>query len=237
MKAISPVFARELAGFARSPLTYLIAAALGLAAGVLALPPHGESGGVLRDGAGYVRWWPWLLAGLGAAFGARVWARESRTGSLWVILSQPTPLWHLAGAKIAAAWLAALCASGVVFAPAISAAVLGRLEFGELLCAMLSAALLLGAYTALGTAASAAARDEAGAFALALVGTLGLVALTDPPAAAPAWIESVAQLSPVASFTAARQGVIELVGLVQSLAVLVLCGGLSIIALEARRAG
>lgn len=237
MKAFSPVFARELGGFARSPVTYLIASLLALVCGVLAMPPGGEGGGVLRDSAGYLRWWPWLLAGLGAAFGARVWARELRAGSLLRILSEPTPLWQLTCAKIAAAWLAALCASIVVVAPAVSAAVLGRLDIGELIAAVISAVLLLGAFTALGAAASAAAHDEAAAFALASIVTLALVAMTDPPVGAPGWIEGLAQLSPVDGFTAARQGVLEMAGLFQSLGVLVMGGLISIIALEARRAG
>ena len=235
MKAFSPVFSRELAGFARSPLSYLITALLALVCGMLAFPPGG--GGVLQDGAGYLRAWPWLLAGLGTAFGARVWARELRAGSLLRVLSEPTPLWHLACAKIMAAWALALCAALVVFAPAVSAAWLGRVDGGGLIAAILSAALLLGAFVALGAAASATAHDEAFAFALAFAVAICLVVVTDPPAGAPLWLEELAQFSPVIGFGAARQGVLELGGLFQSLAAMVTGGLLSIIALEARRAG
>lgn len=237
MKAFSPIFARELSGFARSPLAYLIAAMLALAAGVLALPPGGDSGGVLRDATGYLRSWPWLMAGLGSAFGARLWARELRAGSLLRILSEPTPLWHVASAKIAAAWLAALCVASVVVAPAMSAMVIDRLDGGRLFASAVSAACLLGAFTALGAAASAATRDEASAFVLAVTAALGLVALTDPPFGAPAWMEELALLSPAIGFAAARQGVLEMAGLFQSLGMLLVSGALSIIALEARRAG
>ncbi len=235
MKAFPQVFARELAGFARSPLTYLIMALLGLISGMLAFPPGG--GGVLHDPAGYLRAWPWLLAGLGTAFGARVWARELRAGSLMRVLSEPTPLWHLACAKILAAWVLALCAALLVFAPAISAAWLGRVDGGGLIAAVLSAALLLGAFVALGAAASATAHDEAFAFALALGVTICLVVVTDQPAGAPLWLEELAQFSPVIGFEAARQGVLELGGLFQSFAAMIAGGVLSIIALEARRAG
>lgn len=235
MKAFPPVFARELAGFARSPLTYLIMALLGLISGMLAFPPGG--GGVLQDSSGYLRAWPWLLAGLGTAFGARVWARELRAGSLLRVLSEPAPLWHLACAKILAAWVVALCAALVVYAPALSAAWLGRVDGGALIAAIFSAALLLGAFVALGAAASAAAHDEAFAFALAFAVTLCLVVVTDPPAGAPIWLEDFAQFSPVIGFEAARQGVLELGGVFQSVAAMIAGGLLSIIALEARRAG
>lgn len=237
MKAFSPIFSRELSGFARSPVSYLIAALVVLVAGVLAFPPGVESGGVLRQASGYLRAWPWLMAGLGAAFGARLWAPELRSGSLLRILSEPTPLWHVACAKIAAAWLAALYVAGLALSPAISAVVLGRLDGGLVFSSAISAALLLGAFTALGAAASAVTRDETSAFVLALGVALGLVALTDPPAGAPAWIEGLGVFSPAIGFAAARHGVLELAGLVQSLVLLLVGGVFSIIALEARRAG
>ncbi|MBX9910676.1 MAG: hypothetical protein K2Z25_18460, partial [Beijerinckiaceae bacterium] len=80
-----------------------------LAAGLAAFPPTALADGLIADASDYTGLWPWLLCPLGAAFGARLWARERRAGSIVLLLSQPTPLWVIAAAKFAAAWLLVVC--------------------------------------------------------------------------------------------------------------------------------
>jgi len=237
MTAFVVLFARELRGFAVSPWTYLAAAGFAAAAGLLAFPPGAVERGLAADPSGFTAVWPWLLAPLGAALGCRVWARERRTGSLSLLLSQPNPIWMAAAAKALAAW-AVLCLCLLTILPLWAAAALAvPLDLGALLGAMIGAALLGGFYVGVGVTASSLVSQEPTAFTLALLASLAVTVPALPPEGAPAWLAALGPWSPATGFAAARLGVLQGPDLFLSLAAMGLCVGLSVIAIGLRRAG
>lgn len=237
MSAFGVLFARELRGFLVSPWTYLAGALFALAAGLAAFPPTALADGLIADASDYTGLWPWLLCPLGAAFGARLWARERRAGSIVLLLSQPTPLWVIAAAKFAAAWLLVVC-SLLLLAPLwILAGMLVPLDLGALAGAYLGGALLGGVYVAIGAAASALAVEEPTALALAVAAGALVTAPAQPPPGAPGWLAALADWSPAAAFAQARFGVLQLADMFLVLAAMGLFLGLSIIAVVLRRVG
>lgn len=237
MNGFSVLFLRELRGFAVSPSSYLAAAVFTAVAGLLAFPPGAVEGGVAADPTGYTALWPWLLAPLGAALGARLWARERRTGSIDLLLSQPTPIWLAGLAKFLAAWVAmATCL--LALAPIFAAARLAAPQDGGALLGLVLGALALGGfYVAVGAAASSLVAQEPAAFGMALLAGLIITLPALPPAGAPEWLAEFRSWSPASGFLLARLGVLQAADMFLALAGMGLCLGLSIIAIELRRAG
>jgi ABC-2 type transport system permease protein len=237
MSAFGVLFARELRGFLVSPWSYLASALFLLAAGLAAFPPTALAEGVVADASDYTGLWPWFLCPLGAALGARLWARERRAGSIVLLLSQPTPLWLIALAKFAAAWLLVVGSLALLAPVWLAAAMVVPLDVGALLGAYLGGALLGGVYVAIGAAASALAVEEPTALALAVAAGALVTAPAQPPLGAPAWLASLADWSPAAAFAQARFGVVQLADMFLMLAAIGLFLGFSIIAVVLRRVG
>lgn len=237
MNTFVVLFLRELQGFATAPWTYLAAAFFTGSAGLLAFPPGAFDRGITTDPAGFTAVWPWLLAPLGAALGARLWARERRTGSLLLLLSQPVPLWLAVLSKFLAAWCVLVVCVLALLPLWAAASLAAPMDFGALLGASLGAILLGGVHVAVGAAASALVAQETSAFTLAVLIGLAITAPALPPAGAPSWLTAAGAWSPASGFAVARLGVLQAGDLYLALAAIGLCLGLSILAVNLRRAG
>lgn len=233
--ALWPLYQRELRSFLVSPWTYLAGAVFAAAAGVLALPPGRALERIEADPMGVLRDLPWLLAGLGAALGARVWARERRRGALPVLLAAPTPTLVVASAKLLAAWTVT-AANLLLLAPLwIAIGARGTVDWAALLAANIAAALLCGVYAAVGAAGSALAEDEPRGFAFAAAGVFALTGLSALPAQTPAWLARLAVWSPAQDFETARLGVLEASAVLYWVSLIALFLWLSVLVVESRR--
>lgn len=104
----------------------------------------------------------------------RLWAEEQKQGTLEVLLTLPVRDHELVAGKFLASWILLGCALGLTLALPVSAAILGRLDWGPVVGGYLGAVLLGGAYLAAGQFLSASTENQILAFILALVVCLAL---------------------------------------------------------------
>jgi len=117
---------------------------------------------------------PLLMILLVPALTMRLWAEEQKQGTLEVLLTLPVRDHELVAGKFLASWILLGCALGLTLALPVSAAILGRLDWGPVVGGYLGAVLLGGAYLAAGQFLSASTENQILAFILALVVCLAL---------------------------------------------------------------
>ncbi len=110
---------------------------------------------------------PWLYLILVPAIGMRLWAEESKSGTIELLMTQPISPWEAILGKFAAAWGFIGLALVLTFPMWFTVNVLGRPDNGVIVASYLGSFLMAGAYLAVASCISALTKNQVIAFVVA----------------------------------------------------------------------
>ena len=111
---------------------------------------------------------PWVFLLLIPAITMRLWAEERRQGTIELLLTLPITLWQAVLGKFIAAWLFCGIALALTFPFVLTVNFLGNPDNGVIASGYVGAMLIAGAFLSVGSAMSAATRNQVIAFVLAV---------------------------------------------------------------------
>jgi len=217
MRALGPVFRRELASYFVTPLAYVFLVIFLALIGTLTF----YAGGFYERGQAHLGsfFWlhPWLYALLIPALAMRLWAEERARGTIELLLTQPVSVSEVVLAKFLASWAFAAIALALTAPMWWTVNYLGAPDNGVIAASYLGSALVAGAFLAIGGLASALTRSQVIAFVLGFVACIVLLLAGYPVVldafrgwAPVAVVDAVAALSIQSHFDSIRRGVVEL---------------------------
>ncbi len=222
------IFNRELASYFATPLAYVFIIIFLVMAGVLTffVGDFFERG--QADLQSFFAFHPWLYLVLVPALSMRLWAEERKSGTIELFLTLPIRLGEAVVGKFLAAWCFAGTALLLTFPFWLTVNFLGQPDNGVILASYAASWLMAGAILAIGSAVSAATKNQiiafivtaALVFVLTAAGTstvLGLFRDWAPPGL----VAAVAAASLFGHFTAITRGVVELPDAVYFLSLIV----------------
>jgi ABC-2 type transport system permease protein len=187
---------------------------------------------------------PWIFMVFLPAVSMRLWAEETRSGAVELLMTLPAPTWALVLGKFLAAWTIAAVALLLTIPLWITVNVLGSPDNAAIFTAYLASLLMAGAYIAIGSAMSALTPAQVVAFVLAVMISFLLTALGLPLVldffsgfVGGAVAETVARFSTLHHFDAAQRGVVEFRSVFYFGSLIGLCLGFTALAVDARRGG
>jgi len=216
LNALSAVYAREMRAYFLTPLAYIFIAVFLLALGAFTFEIGRFFDTNQADLAPFFLFHPWLYLVFMPAVAMRLWADETRGGTLELILSLPAPTWSLVLGKFLAAWTVA--GAALMMTAPIWASVnwLGSPDNAAIGLAYVMSFLMAGGYLAIASAMSAVAGNQVVAFVLSVAtgflftaSGLPLVASGVTGVFGPVAAEAVASFSLLTHFEAAQHGVLE----------------------------
>lgn len=145
---------------------------------------------------------PWVLLLLVPALTMRQWAEERRQGTIEMLLTLPIAQTHAVLGKFLAAWAFCTIAILLTFPFVITVNYLGHPDNGAIAAGYLGAVLVAGCFLAMGAAISAATKNQAVAFVLAVAACFAAFA-----AGTPIVTEFLARSAPALSDAARLAGI------------------------------
>ncbi|MEM9157963.1 MAG: ABC transporter permease [Verrucomicrobiota bacterium] len=216
MKQFLPVFKKELFGYFRSPVGYVILIAfhlltLGLAFYANFYESRQANLSVL------FRFLPWILLVFISATGMRLWSEEKRSGSIELLFTLPISVASAVLAKYLAALAFVAIALLLTFSLAFTTAYLGNPDWGVMLSGYLGSLLLSAAFLGISSLCSSATKNQviafvasiAACFAITIGGAQGLIDYIDDFAPT-ALIDFLTNLSFLINYQTLTIGLIEL---------------------------
>ena len=208
---------REWNAYFNSPVAYIFIVIFLVLAGFFTFSVSGFYEAGQADLRSFFFWHPWLYLILVPAVAMRLWAEERRQGTLELLMTASvTPAEAIAG-KLAAAWAFLGLALLLTFPVPLTAAWLGKPDWGVIVSGYIASLLLAGAYLAVGMFTSALTRNQVISFILAVVLGLFLILAGFQPVTAllaqwaPAWlVDGVAAFSFMPHYEALQRGVLDL---------------------------
>lgn len=168
MSATTAVFRRELKGYFGTPVAYVFLVVF------LALSAHLAWANNLFEGRDaslrvFFANLPWLFALLAPAIAMRMWAEERRSGTIELLFTLPITTRQAVLGKFTAGWVFFIIALLLSLPMVFAIAYLGDPDNGPILTGYLGAALMAGAYLAIGTFFSVLSKNQVIAFVLGAV--------------------------------------------------------------------
>ena len=207
---------REWQAYFHSPVAYIFIMIFLALAGFFTFSVGGFYEAGQADLRGFFFWHPWLYLILVPAVAMRLWAEERRQGTLELLFTTAvTPGQAIAG-KMLAAWAFLGLALLLTFPVPLTAAWLGRPDWGVVVSGYIASFLLAGAYLAVGMFTSALTRNQVISFVLAVVLGLFLILAGFQPVTdllaqwAPGWlVDAVAAFGFMPHYEAMQRGVLD----------------------------
>ena len=166
IKGFAAVYKRELRQYFDTPLAYVLSVAFLLLAGMFSFYMGNFYDAGRANLEGFFRWHPWLYLFFIPAVSMRLWAEESRQGTVELLLTLPlSPAQSIAG-KFFAAWtfvIATLIGTVPIW---ITVNYLGDPDNGRIVAGYTGSVLMAGAYLAIGLAVSSMTQNQVVAFVL-----------------------------------------------------------------------
>ncbi len=238
------VYRRELLSYLTTPTAYVFVAVFLFAIGLFTFQVGGFFEQRRADLAPFFSFHPWIFMVFLPAVAMRLWAEESRSGALELLLTLPTPTWSLVLGKFLAAWTIAVVSLVLTIPLWVTVNVLGSPDNAAIFTAYLGSALMAGAYLAIGSAMSALTPAQIVAFVLAVLLSFLLTALGLPLVLdfVSGFVgggvgEVLARFSILHHFDAAQRGVVEFRSVFYFISLIGLCLGSTVLAVDARRGG
>jgi ABC-2 type transport system permease protein len=238
------IYRRELLSYLTTPTAYVFVAVFLFAIGLFTFQVGGFFEARRADLSAFFSFHPWLFIVFLPAIAMRLWAEETRSGALELLLTLPAPTWALVLGKFLAAWTMAAFALLLTTPLWVTVNVLGSPDNAAIFTAYLASLLMAGAYIAIGSTMSALTQAQIVAFVLAvlvsfLITALGLPLVLDFFSG---WIggaiaETLARFSILHQFDAAQRGVVEFRSVFYFASLIALCLGFTVLAVDARRGG
>ncbi len=147
---------------------------------------------------------PWVFLLLIPAITMRLWAEERRLGTIELLLTLPITQGQAVLGKFLAAWLFCGIALMLTFPFVITVNILGQPDNGVIASGYVGSMLIAGAFLSVGSAMSAATRNQVIAFVLAVA-----VCFVFTAASYPLVTEFLSRNTPVLAEVARRMAVID----------------------------
>lgn len=244
LASLAAVYRREVLSYLTTPTAYVFVAVFLFAIGLFTFQIGGFFEARRADLTAFFAFHPWIFMVFLPAVAMRLWAEESRSGAIELLMTLPAPTWSLVLGKFLAAWTIAGAALLLTIPLWATVNALGSPDNAAIFTAYLASFLMAGAYIAIGSAMSALTQAQIVAFVLAvlvsfLLTALGLPMVLDffsdfvPGSVA----EAIARFSILHHFDAAQRGVVEFRSVFYFASLIALCLGFTALAVDARRGG
>jgi ABC-2 type transport system permease protein len=244
LASMTAIYRRELLAYLTTPTAYVFVAVFLFAIGLFTFQVGGFFEARRADLTAFFAFHPWIFMVFLPAVSMRLWAEETRSGAVELLMTLPAPTWSLVLGKFLAAWTIAAVALLLTIPLWITVNVLGSPDNAAIFTAYLASLLMAGAYIAIGSAMSALTPAQVVAFVLAVLISFLLTALGLPlvldffsSVVGGAVAETVARFSIMHHFDAAQRGVVEFRSVFYFVSLIALCLGFTVLAVDARRGG
>ena len=244
LASLTAIYRRELLSYVTTPTAYVFIAVFLFAIGLFTFQVGGFFETRRADLMPFFAFHPWIFMVFLPAVSMRLWAEETRSGAIELLLTLPAPTWSLVVGKFLAAWTVAAVALALTFPLWITVNVLGAPDNAAIFTAYLASLLMAGAYLAIGTVMSALTPAQVIAFVLSvliafLLTALGLPMVQDffSGVTGGGFAEAVSRFSILHHFDAAQRGVVEFRSIFYFGSLIALCLGFTVLAVDARRGG
>ena len=242
MNSLLAVYRREILSTVTTPTAYVFVGVFLFAIGLFTFQVGGLFETRRVDLTPFFAFHPWIFMIFLPAIAMRLWAEETRSGAIEVLLTLPAPTWALVGGKFLAAWTVAGVSLLMTTPMWITMNLLGHPDNAAIFTAYLSSLLMAGAYIAIGSSMSALTGAQVVAFVLAVLVSFVLTALGLPMVAdffrgavGGGVAEALARLSMLHHFDAAQRGVVELRSVLYFVTLIGLFLGFTVLTIDARR--
>lgn len=245
LASLAAIYRRELLAYVTTPTAYVFVAVFLFTIGLFTFqirPNLFDSR--LADLSGFFGYHPWIFMIFLPAVSMRLWAEESRSGAIELLMTLPAPTWSLVLGKFLAAWSIAGAALLLTLPLWVTVNLLGSPDNAAIFTAYLASFLMAGAYIAIGSVMSALTQAQIVAFVLAVLVSFLLTALGLPMVldffagiVNGAVAEAIARFSILHHFDAAQRGVVEFRSVFYFVSLIALCLGFTALAVDARRGG
>ncbi len=169
MSPVNAVMRRELRSYFVTPVAYVFLVIFLVLAGILTFYAGDFYERGQADLQPFFVMHPWLYLILVPAITMRMWAEETRGGTLELLLTLPVTLWQAMLGKFLAAWLFIGLALVLTFPIWITVNYLGSPDNGVILAGYLGSWLMAGTFIAIGACLSALTSSQVVAFILTAV--------------------------------------------------------------------
>ncbi len=238
------VFSREFRAYFATPLAFVFIVIFLFAMGAFTFYVGNFYDNEQADLTVFFGYHPWLYLFLLPALAMRLWAEETRSGTMELLMTLPLPQWVSVAGKFFAAWAFAGLALALTFPIWVTVNYLGDPDNGVILASYAGSFLMAGAYLAIGAAVSSATSNPVIAFIVAVV-ICFLFTITGAPlvlnlfqAWAPlAVVQAVSSFSVLSHFAAITRGVIDLRDVFYFLSLIGLFLGANMLILDLRKGG
>lgn len=244
LASMTAIYRRELLSYVTTPTAYVFVAVFLFSIGLFTFQVGGFFEGRRADLSAFFAFHPWIFMVFLPAVSMRLWAEETRSGAIELLMTLPAPTWSLVLGKFLAAWTVAAAALLMTIPLWITVNVLGSPDNAAIFTAYLASLLMAGAYLAIGSMMSALTPAQIVAFVLAVLVSFLLTALGMPlvldffsGVVGGGVAEALARFSIMHHFDAAQRGVVEFRSLFYFLSLIALCLGFTALAVDARRGG
>ncbi len=236
------IFKRELRSYFESPVAYVFLVVFLILSGFLTFSVSNYYEMRQADLRVFFFWHPWIYLLLAPAAAMRLWAEESRSGTLELLFTLPVTVTQAILGKFLAAWFF-LTIALILTAPVVMTTYfLGHPDPGVIIGGYLGSFLLAGIYLSVGMLTSALTRNQVVSFVIAIVLLLFLLLAGWPPVTgflvgrAPAWlVRGVAACSFMPHYDSLQRGIIDLRNVVHAASLMVFMLFANRIVLEWRR--
>ena len=244
LASMAAIYRREVLSYLTTPTAYVFVAVFLFAIGLFTFQIGGFFESRRADLTAFFSFHPWIFMVFLPAVAMRLWAEETRSGALELLLTLPSPTWALVLGKFLAAWTIAGVALMLTMPLWVTVNVLGSPDNAAIFTAYLASLLMAGAYIAIGSAMSALTPAQVVAFVLSvmisfLLTALGLQLVLDffSDLLGGGMAAGVARFSILHHFDAAQRGVVEFRSVFYFLTLIALCLGFTTLSVDARRGG
>jgi ABC-2 type transport system permease protein len=238
------VYRRELLAYVTTPTAYVFVAVFLFSIGLFTFQIGGFFESRRADLTPFFAFHPWIFMVFLPAVAMRLWAEESRSGAIELLMTLPAPTWSLVLGKFLAAWTIAGAALVLTLPLWTTVNALGSPDNAAIFTAYLASFLMAGAYIAIGSVMSAMTQAQIVAFVLAVLVSFLLTALGLPLVldffsgiVNGSVAEGIARFSILHHFDAAQRGVVEFRSVFYFVSLIALCLGFTALAVDARRGG
>ena len=244
MSQIWPTFKREFAAYFATPLAFVFIVIFLFAMGAFTFYiGHFYENGT-ADLTVFFGFHPWLYLFLVPAISMRLWAEETRSGTMELLLTLPIPLWATVLAKYLAAWAFTGVALLLTFPIWITVNYLGHPDNGVIVACYIGSFLMAGGYLAIGACISACTKNQVIAFVVSVL-VCFLFTISGFPLVidlfrkwAPLVVtNTISSFSFLTHFSAISKGVIDLRDVVFFLSLIALFLTANVVVIDLRKTG
>lgn len=244
LASMTAVYRRELLSYLTTPTAYVFVAVFLFSIGLFTFQIGGFFETRRADLTPFFAFHPWIFMVFLPAVAMRLWAEESRSGAIELLMTLPAPTWSLVLGKFLAAWTIAAAALVLTLPLWATANALGSPDNAAIFTAYLASLLMAGAYIAIGSVMSALTQAQIVAFVLSVLMSFLLTALGLPLVLdffsgfiSGGVAEAIARFSILHHFDAAQRGVVEFRSVFYFASLIGLCLSITALAVDARRGG